>query len=138
MHMSGTGFSGGYASMVILLDEVDASTYRGIRFWTRSATGSFRLRVDVGTSASIDMMGGGTCVSVNGGLCRDHWGAYRDVSTTWQIQDVSFSQLSQEGWGVAVVKDLPHVRQLQFLFKPFTNPPNPSSFDLWLDDIELY
>jgi hypothetical protein len=136
MHLTGTGFSSSSGSAAILVDvrETDLSTYQGIRFWSRTASAALSIRVEFGTRNTVDTNYGGSCVPTN--ACWDRYGAFRDFGPTWQIQDVSFAQLVQEGWGLAVAKDLDHVFEIRFLYKP--GGTNPSSFDFWIDDVELY
>jgi hypothetical protein len=138
MHLAGTGFSdNGSAAILVDVKETDFSMYQGIRFWSRTASGALRIRVEFGTRNTVDTTYGGSCVPTSSS-CWDRYGAFRDIGATWQIQDVSFAQLVQEGWGLAVAKDLDHVFEIRFNYKPGGTPANPSSFDFWIDDVEFY
>jgi hypothetical protein len=137
MHLSGTGFSSGAAALLVDVRETDLSMYQGVRVWTRTASAAVRIRIEFATRNTVDTTYGGSCVA-SGLSCWDHYGAFRDFGPAWQIQDVSFAQLAQEGWGLPVAKDLAHVFEIRFYYKTGGTPANPSSFDFWIDDVEFY
>ena len=108
----------------------DLSDYKGLRVWVRSgsaAPGAARaVRLTVRTPATV--MGGGCTV------CGDHFGAEIPLTAQWVQVEVPFASLAQSGYGRPVLTkpDLTQALGIEFLF------PVNVSFDLWLDDIELY
>lgn len=108
----------------------DLSSYRGLRLWVRAGTtagaAAKQVRLNLRTPATVT---GGSC-----SVCSDHFGAEIPLTAKWTRVDVPFSTLKQLGYGqpkLAAV-DLQHALGIELLF-----PPNVS-FDLWLDDVELY
>jgi hypothetical protein len=108
----------------------DASKYQGLKFWVRSgatsATAAKQVRVNLTTTATN--MGGGCTV------CNDHFGRDVPLTANWTQITLQFSSIKQGGWG-RPQQPAPNLTQLvaiQFLF------PANISFDLWLDDVELY
>ncbi|HEX2873747.1 MAG TPA: carbohydrate binding domain-containing protein [Polyangiaceae bacterium] len=108
----------------------DLSGYQGLRVWVRSgaaAPGAAKsVRLNLRTPATV--MGGG-CTT-----CGDHFGADIPLTAQWAQVDVPFASLAQLGFGRPVLTkpDLEQALGIEFLF------PINVSFDLWLDDIELY
>lgn len=108
----------------------DVSGYQGIRFYVRSGSQSpyttRDLRFNMPTVATN---AGGGC-----SMCNDHFGVDITLSSQWQEVEVRFSQLGQEGWGVPDLNtpNLKQVTAIQFYFV------DGVSFDLWVDDIELF
>ena len=108
----------------------DLSSYRGLRLWVRSGATSpgaaQRVRVNILTPATTQ---GGGCT-----ICDDPFGVDIPLTAQWAQVEVPFSSLKQVGYGrpSLATPDLPHALGMQFVF--VTNV----SFDLWVDDIELY
>jgi hypothetical protein len=72
---------------------------------------------------------GGGCT-----VCNDHFGVDVPLTTKWVQITVPFSTLKQTGVGKPPLPtpDLAHTTSLQLAF------PANTSFDLWVDDVELY
>jgi Carbohydrate binding domain (family 11) len=108
----------------------DLSMFQGIRLWVRSSSMSpaaaKEVRLDLPTPATTK---GGACMS-----CGDHFGIRVPLTAKWTQIEVPFANLKQTGFGrpLLVRPDLKAVTSLQFQF------PENVSFDLWLDDVELY
>jgi hypothetical protein len=108
----------------------DLSAYQGIKLWVRSNSTSPLaakvVRLNFVTPATTT---GGGC-----SVCEDYWGSDIPLTSKWVAIDVPFSKLSQAGFGRPrmTAADLTAVMSLQFTF------PEDVSFDLWLDDLQLY
>jgi hypothetical protein len=108
----------------------DLSHHSGIRLWVRSGASSpyaaRQVRLNLPTPATNQ---GGACT-----LCNDHFGADIPLTSKWAQVNVPFSSLKQAGYGMPRLNspDLKQVLSLQLMF------PKGVSFDLWVDDLELY
>jgi len=112
----------------------DLTGYRGIRLWVRSGAptsgpvgpgAAKQVRLNFTTAATI---AGGSCT-----VCNDHFGADVPLTAQWVQVDVPLASVKQTGFGrPQVALDLTAVVDLQLTF------PANVSFDLWVDDIELY
>lgn len=112
----------------------DLTGYRGIRLWVRSGapTGgpvgpgaAKQVRLNLTTAATI---AGGSCT-----VCNDHFGADIPLTAQWAQVDLPLASLKQAGFGrPQIEQDWSAVVDLQLTF------PANVSFDLWVDDIELY
>ena len=108
----------------------DLSGYQGVRFWVRSggmvANPAKQVRFSLRTPATIT---GGGCT-----VCGDHFGAAVPLTSKWEQVDLPLATLKQSGYGRPVLPspDLKHAMGIELLF------PANVSFDLWIDDIELY
>lgn len=108
----------------------DLSRYSGIRLWLRSGgtstTLAKRVRVNLLTPATT---AGGGC-----SVCGDNFGAEAPLTSEWQLVEVLLSSMKQQGFGMPRLTspDLKRVTGLQLAF------PKNVSFDLWVDDIELF
>jgi hypothetical protein len=108
----------------------DVSGYQGLRLWVRSGSTSpyaaKQVRLNLRTPATI--MGGGCTV------CSDHFGVVIPLTSKWVQVEVPFASLKQGGYGrpVLTTPDLAHAMGVELLFA------GAVSFDLWIDDIELY
>jgi hypothetical protein len=107
----------------------DLSRYEGLRLWVRSGSasaGAKSVRLNLPTPGTNN---GGGCI-----MCNDHFGVDIPLTTQWVRVNVPWSELHQAGFGVPplAAPDLEHVASIQLAF------PNAVSFDLWVDDVELY
>lgn len=108
----------------------DLSGFHGIKLWVRSNSMSLsaakEVRLNLPTPATTS---GGPCT-----ICEDHFGAPIPLTAKWVQVDVPFANLRQSGFGRPqhAKADLTVVTSLEFQF------PENVSFDLWIDDIELY
>jgi hypothetical protein len=108
----------------------DLSGYQGLRLWVRSGAmgpgSANKVRVNLRTPATI--VGGG-CTT-----CGDHFGADVPLTSQWGQIDVPLASLKQVGFGqpMLTTPDLAHARGIDLLFATGV------TFDLWIDDVELY
>jgi hypothetical protein len=108
----------------------DLSGYEGVRLWVRSGTmapgAATKVRFNLRTPATI--VGSG-CT-----LCGDHFGADVPLTSQWVRVDVPLASLKQVGFGqpMLTTPDLTHAMGIDLLFV------SGVSFDLWIDDVELY
>jgi hypothetical protein len=133
LHTFGMGFTEWGALIGTSLregGEYDVSRYQGIRLWVRlgspAASRSMRLNLPaLGTNGVADL----PCMP-----CDDHFGADIALSTEWQQVSVLFKDLKQHGWGNPKLAkpELSRVSSLQFGFE------KDKTFDVWIDDIELF
>jgi hypothetical protein len=104
----------------------DASAYQGITFRAMGQAGA--LRVQFPTSATLPVNASGTCVT----LCDDHAFETIAISPSWQVYQVPFTAVHQEGWGTPVPFDPHTILSIWFEADP------AASYDFWLDDISFY
>ena len=108
----------------------DLSGYKGVRLWLRSgATAAFaakQVRFSLRTPATVP---GGGCT-----MCNDHFSAVIPLTAQWARVELPFASLKQAGYGRPVVAslDLAHALGIELIFAQNV------SFDLWIDDVELY
>jgi hypothetical protein len=108
----------------------DLRRYQGLRFWVRSGTmgpgSAKKVRFNLRTPATVM---GGSCM-----ICNDHFGADVPLTSQWVQIDVPLASLKQTGYGqpMLTTPDLAHAMGIELLFVTGV------SFDLWIDDVELY
>jgi len=104
----------------------NASKYTGISFWAK---------IDAGTSPGIRVdfpdkdtdPDGNICQA---GTCWDHYGYRLTLTPTWTKYTVSFSQLTQDGWGhLGTAFDPSTLYQIEFAI------PVNATFGFWIDDV---
>jgi hypothetical protein len=134
-------FGGPFGSWGALLGTVFASTdeastpydlsgHQGLRLWVRTGatagTAAKQVRLNLRTPATVT---GGDCTA-----CNDHLGAEIPLTAKWTQVEVPFTTLRQMGFGRPMLAsvDLKRVLGIELLF------PANVSFDLWVDDVELY
>jgi hypothetical protein len=106
----------------------DASAYSGITFRAMGSTAS--LRVQVPTSETTPISGGGTCNATTE-VCNDH--AFEAVPiSAWQVVQVPFAALQQGGWGTQVAFDPHAIMDIEFEAAP------AASYDFWIRDVSFY
>ena len=128
---NGSGFTAYGAGMGVQFNggstPYDAHGWSGVGFWARVATGTVTtIRMDFPDNFTDPH--GGTC----GTECYDHFGTYLTFSTTWTYYVVKWSDLTQEGWGLAAPSgkiDAYHVYNMQI------QTGGSSVFDVWIDDM---
>ena len=74
----------------------------------------------------------GDCVPAGDLQCGDDFGAEFALTADWQQHTISFSDLTQQSWGVAATFD-----PSQALGFAFQHGDTSSGFDFWIDEIEL-
>jgi len=110
----------------------DASKYKGFSFWAR---------IDAGTSSGLRVAfpdkdtqpDGNNCqTSVSSGptACFDHYGYRYTLNSTWTKYTVTFSQLTQDGWGHAGTAFDP-----ASLYEVLFQIPVNATFGVWIDDV---
>jgi hypothetical protein len=112
----------------------DISGYTGIRFWARRGSASSypsTVTVQIVQENTANSSQGGTCVDSTSIECSDHFGDVISVSSSWNQYELPFSGFYQVGWGTSFSRDLEKVLGFEFLIEY-------SSFDLMVDDLELY
>jgi hypothetical protein len=108
----------------------DLRGYQGLRLWVRSGTmapgAAQKVRFNLRTPATIV---GGSCT-----VCSDHFGADVPLTSQWAQIDLPWASLRQVGFGqpMLTTPDLAHAVGIDLLFVTGV------SFDLWIDDVELY
>jgi len=108
----------------------DASKYDGISFWAKIDSGSYGLRVAFPDKDTLP--DGGLCEgSAPENQCWDHYG-YRitNRTTEWTKYTVSFSSLTQDGWGRSGGGFDPST-----LFEVQFQIPKNNTFGVWIDDV---
>jgi hypothetical protein len=110
----------------------NASKYTGISFWAK---------VDPGTSTVVRVTFPDKDTQPDGGLCQtgssagtngcwDHYGQRINLTTSWARYYVTFSGLTQDGWGRSGTGfDPSTIFQVRFQI------PNGATFGIWIDDV---
>jgi hypothetical protein len=108
----------------------DLSGYQGIRFWVKSGTNVWNSAKKMRLALPMT----GTVAGTGCTMCNDHFAAEFNLSTTWTQVSVPFTALKQAGTGKPQLgtPDLKHVIFLEFGVGPHV------SFDVYIDDVELY
>lgn len=108
----------------------DLSHFQGLKLWLRTNSTS----PNAAKEARLNFVAVATSSGSGCTVCDDHWGAPVPLTSKWVEVDVPFSGLRQAGFGVPRLTspDLTGVTALELAF------PAGVSFDLWLDDPELY
>lgn len=109
----------------------DLSGHKGLKIWLRAGSSNpyatKKVRFNLPTTATTE--GAGDCT-----ICDDHFGLDITLTTQWAQFDVPFASLKQRGNGrpTGGKLDLTQALGMDLLFAPNV------SFDLWVDDVELY
>ena len=131
-YVKGGGFSDWGADFWFGLGSpYNASKYTGISFWAK---------VDSGTSAVLHVAFPDKDTYPDGGICKtnvtgptacfDHYGSRPTLTTDWKKYTVSFSQISQDGWGLQGTKFDP-----SSLYEVLFQIPVNATFSIWIDDV---
>lgn len=133
----GAGLGADFLNPVTKKLPYDVSAYKGVHFYAKVGSGaSTALKVLVITSYSDPS--GGICsdampATVPSKRCNDHLYAQKKVKTSWEAFDVLFTDLIQQGFGLAQpTLDPKSVYSLQFIM-----PTNITPVDLWIDDVSF-
>ncbi len=132
-YVKGGGFSDWGADFWFGLGSpYDASKYTGISFWAKSdiSTPPTVLRVTFPDKDTFP--DGGICqTNVTGPTaCYDHYGSRITLGTGWKKYTVSFSQISQDGWGMQGASFDP-----RSLYEVLFQIPVNATFSIWIDDV---
>jgi hypothetical protein len=141
METIGTTIGGWGATMGISLYGVDLATrlpydvsgYTGIRFWARRGSASSYpsiVTVNIVQQNTANTDQGGTCDELLY-TCSDHYADGVSITTTWTQYELPFTGFYQSLWGTTFSRDLQNVLGFEFLIEY-------TSFDLMIDDLELY
>jgi hypothetical protein len=103
----------------------NVSAYSGIVFW---AKGNATVRVKLPTTTITPVAESGTCTA----QCSDAHGMAIALTGSWTQYSIAFSQLAQEGWGLAASFEGDKVLAIQFQVAANVG------FDFWIDDIGFY
>jgi hypothetical protein len=115
----------------------DVSAYKGVHFYAKVASGASTAIKVLLITASSDP-NGGICsdahpTAVPSQRCNDHLYAPKTIKSTWATFDVLFTELVQQGFGLAQpTLDPKSVYSLQFIM-----PAKLAPVDLWLDDVSF-
>jgi hypothetical protein len=113
----------------------DAAAYGGISFWAK---------IDAGSSSGLRVLFPDKDTLPDGGLCQmfgtaaatqcyDHYGKRIFLTTEWTKYTISFSSLTQDGWGRAGGGfDPSTIYEVQFQL------PTNATFGVWIDDVALF
>jgi hypothetical protein len=110
----------------------DASAWSGVQFWARSG-GSTGKTLHMGIADKDTDGRGGICATKTGG-CGDHFHALVDITTTWTLYSVNFSDLKQAGWGYVV----PTGFDASAIYGVQWGIDSGSPFDIWIDDVSFF
>ena len=110
----------------------NASKYTGISFWAKVDPGA-APGVRVAFPDKDTQPEGGLCQtssSAGANQCYDHYGYRMNLTTSWTKYDVTFSSLTQDGWGRGGTGfDPSTIFQVQFMI------PVGATFGMWIDDV---
>ena len=128
LHLSGTVDSGGYASLLASLSNVDLSVYKEVDFWTRSeGSGEITLRVAVTTTSSAGAPFF-TTVTVS-----PDWG---ESGNNTKVNNVPLlGALLNAAGTTATAEDLASSTSIEFQYQSADNAS--TTFGFWLDDIQF-
>ena len=128
----GSGFSEWGARMSFGLGSpYNAGNYTGITFWARIEPGTKDV-IRVAFPDRDTHPDGGICQSGITGptACLDHYGVRLTLSSAWTKYYVSWSQLTQDGWGLQGKMFEP-----DSLYEVIFQIPVNATFGLWIDDV---
>jgi peptidoglycan/xylan/chitin deacetylase (PgdA/CDA1 family) len=114
----------------------DASRYQGIRFRIKgsvSATDELdgKVIVSLVTAETQSRDFGGDLMGTGG-----HFNKVIPITSGWTTVSITFAELGRPTWGATTMLAAVAKQKLQAIDWGVTN--KASSFDIWLDDIELY
>lgn len=104
----------------------DAHLYKGIRFWAK-ATPKVTLRIRVPIRDTTSDAVGSKC----GTKCDDHYLKQQEITPTWTEYVLPWTDLIQQGWGMAVPFDATSLIGVQFVVGPML------ASDIWIDDVSF-
>ncbi len=128
---AGMGFDLNTGPSAMVKGKFDAGEFTGVSF---RAKGSVPIRFAVESVGVLSTTLGGTCTpsTVEGQECDDVHGKAITPTTSWQVIQVPFSQLAQDGWGKPVTFDKTKLTAVAFQVGPGL------TFDVSIDDVRLY
>lgn len=128
LHTSGGRFKNWGAVLAMELSGkrcYDASAYKGLRFWAR---GRGQIKVVVKMSQVVTEQYGGSCVK---GCFDGHFKQVK-LDKEWQLVDIPWEELRQNGTGTQLPFDAHSLLGIDF-----TVPPELTPFDFWIDDLSF-
>jgi hypothetical protein len=131
-YVKGSGFSDWGADFWFGLGSpYNASKYTGISFWAKVDSGTTSvLRVSFPDKDTFP--DGGICqTNVTGPMqCFDHYGSRITLGTDWKKYTVTFSQVTQDGWG-----HLGTAFDPASLYEVLFEIPVNATFSIYIDDV---
>jgi peptidoglycan/xylan/chitin deacetylase (PgdA/CDA1 family) len=114
----------------------DASKYQGIRFRIKGSVAATdelagKVIVSLVTSETQSRDFGGDLMGTGG-----HFNKVIAVTPAWTTVSITFAELGKPTWGATTMLTAVAKQKLQAIDWGVTN--KASSFDIWIDDIELY
>lgn len=132
---SGSGFTQWGAGMGVKLNNdfsgdcpYDASTYDGITF---QAYGNVTVRLSITTRATHPLVDGGTC-DPERGQCSDNFGASITLQPQWEVYEIAWADLMQQGWGQPADFDPGQIIEIQW------QAPVATPFDMHVDELSFW
>ncbi len=108
----------------------DVSDWDGFQFWIKAGDASTKsIRFELVTTAIAGTAEQGRC---SAGLCWDSYGRDIALSTDWQLVQVPFQGMVQEGWGDEKNLDLKTLMGIAF------EDRTTSSWDFYVGEMALY
>jgi hypothetical protein len=131
VHTTGTGFTGWGGGVGFTFVQgnapADLSQYKGVSFFGKwTGGGSPQIRVTVVTTGTFPDYC--TCLA---GQCNDHHGKFFVLTSSWAQYSLTWSELTQAGFGFPVAFDPKTTLGMNFL-----RAVN-EDWDFWIDDVEL-
>jgi Carbohydrate binding domain (family 11) len=128
---AGIGFDLNTPDGATLKGKFNAGAYTGISF---KAKGNVPVRFAVQIAAVLETTVGGTCTPsmVEGQECDDVHGKTVTLTSSWQLYQIPFAMLTQEGWGKPAAFDKTTLTGVMFQTTP------GASFDFSIDEVTLY
>lgn len=109
----------------------DASAYNGISFWAKIGSSSANLfSVQVPEAATVPVTSGGACT----GICWDNFQVPVTFTTSWTQYTLSFSQLTQLGWGTSASFTAAQIVGIEWII----NHQPGATYDLWVGNVSFY
>jgi len=131
--------------------EVDVSSYTGVRMWVKCDGTNWRIKIPYTNQLNCDGKNG---TLAERDACNyqgsSDWGITWQTTTDWELKEFAFADFARESWDTTSCTApggdctkatvLTHVKQIQL--QTFGDPSPtlcyPVQRELWVDDIELY
>jgi hypothetical protein len=127
-YVKGYGFTSSGANLSVGL----GSPYNASSFWARVDSGTTSVIRVAFPDKDTDLAGGICTTSPGPTNCWDHFGTRMTFSTTWTKYSLTWSQLTQDGWGL-LAKAFDSTSLYGIIFEI----PENATFGLWIDNLAL-
>jgi hypothetical protein len=112
----------------------DGSAYTGISLYAKAAAPvALRLSVSDVNTDKEGIAQGGTCVDTtdrtNPNRCGDYFGLDLSVTSEWQMFNIPFAMMAQNGWGQPVPAGIDKAKLYSLRVQA------KGDFDLWIDNV---